>query len=93
VLCHNHPGGNLAPSPDNLIATEKIQKGLEAVDIRLLDHIIITGNKALSFLNKGLLPLSNCKDSVVTSFLKALSEINESAVEPLDEVNAKHVNT
>jgi DNA repair protein RadC len=42
ILCHNHPSGNRLPSDSDLLLTSKVFKGLELLDITLLDHIILT---------------------------------------------------
>lgn len=42
ILCHNHPSGNLKPSQADAELTRKVNKALELVDIKLLDHIIIS---------------------------------------------------
>lgn len=55
IIAHNHPSGNLNPSPQDLAITEKIKKGLEVFDIRLNDHIILTKDGFTSFSNKGIL--------------------------------------
>ena len=55
IIAHNHPSGNLTPSPQDLAITEKIKKGLEVFDIRLNDHIILTKDGFTSFSNKGIL--------------------------------------
>jgi len=53
VLCHNHPSGNYMPSPQDTSVTFKIRKGLEALDMRLLDHVILTDGKYYSFADEG----------------------------------------
>ena len=56
ILCHNHPSGNLTPSAADKNLTQKIKKASELLDIKLLDHIILTPNKEyLSFADEGLL--------------------------------------
>ena len=42
ILCHNHPSGNLKPSEADKRLTSKIKKASELLDIKLLDHVIIT---------------------------------------------------
>lgn len=56
VLCHNHPSGNLQTSTADLDITKKIQSACNFLDIKLLDHIIISPNgEYLSFIDEGLL--------------------------------------
>lgn len=42
VLAHNHPSGNTRPSGQDDSLTRKIRSACELMDIRLLDHIIVT---------------------------------------------------
>ena len=42
ILTHNHPSGNLQPSINDDNLTKKIKSACELLDIRLLDHIIVT---------------------------------------------------
>jgi len=49
ILAHNHPTGDLKPSMNDDILTEKISLGLKAVDIQLLDHMIISAESYYSF--------------------------------------------
>lgn len=53
ILAHNHPSGNLEPSIADLQLTDHIKEALSLVDIRLLDHLIIANNKAISFVEEG----------------------------------------
>lgn len=64
IVIHNHPGGSLEPSQQDIQITRKIQKGGEILDIPLLDHIIVAGvsGKTYSFRDAGL--LENQKDKV-----------------------------
>ena len=41
IVAHNHPSGNLKPSEADKAITKKIVAGCEAIDIKLLDHLII----------------------------------------------------
>lgn len=49
VLYHNHPSGDVKPSPADLFLTNDLKRILIAVDIRLLDHVIIAGSDTFSF--------------------------------------------
>ncbi len=55
ILCHNHPSGNKNPSSEDITITQKIKKACEAIDVTLLDHIIISNNSFLSFTDEGLI--------------------------------------
>ena len=49
VLSHNHPSGNVYPSRDDLLMTKRVIESLRGVEIKLLDHIIVSKNDDLSF--------------------------------------------
>ena len=48
ILAHNHPAGQAVPSMSDREATLRIRSALEAVQIRLLDHIIVAGEEFIS---------------------------------------------
>lgn len=50
LLCHNHPGGTCAPSPEDIASTQQIQRLLGAVGILVLDHIIVANEKTYSMI-------------------------------------------
>jgi len=56
ILAHNHPGGSLIPSNADIEVTRKITAAAEAIAIKVMDHIIVAGDRYLSFAEKGLLP-------------------------------------
>ncbi|MDX1762220.1 MAG: DNA repair protein RadC [Christiangramia sp.] len=55
ILVHNHPSGNLNPSAADKQLTQKFRTAGESLDIKVLDHIIITENSYFSFADEGLL--------------------------------------
>lgn len=55
ILVHNHPSGSLKPSKADFIVTNKIKEVLEVMDVKILDHIIISKNGYFSFLEEGVL--------------------------------------
>ena len=55
ILAHNHPGGSLSPSTPDIEVTRKITTALNAIAIRVIDHIIVAGDKYASFAEKGWL--------------------------------------
>ena len=48
TLAHNHPAGQAIPSLEDREATLQIRSALEAMEIRLLDHIIVAGEDYIS---------------------------------------------
>ena len=55
ILYHNHPSGTLRPSIQDDSLTSKIRRGLELLDIRVDDHIIITSKGYFSYNDEGRL--------------------------------------
>lgn len=53
VLCHNHPGGTLKPSREDLHCTLRALAATATISLPLLDHIIIAGNRAVSIRDSG----------------------------------------
>jgi DNA repair protein RadC len=45
LLAHNHPSGDLAPSAEDLALTRRIESALLLLDIRCLDHLIVSGDQ------------------------------------------------
>jgi len=55
ILCHNHPSGNLRPSMPDIEITKKIKAGAELIDIKVLDHLIISERGYFSFADEGMM--------------------------------------
>lgn len=55
ILCHNHPSGNLRPSQADIDITQKISKAGKTLDIRVLDHLIVSVNGYYSFADEGMM--------------------------------------
>lgn len=55
ILCHNHPSGSLKPSKSDLDITKKIQEGGNNLDIKVLDHLLITEKAYFSFADSNLI--------------------------------------
>jgi len=55
ILTHNHPSGTLKPSQADKNITQKLKTAGESLDIKVLDHIIITEKSYFSFADEGLL--------------------------------------
>jgi DNA repair protein RadC len=55
ILAHNHPSGRVYPSQNDITSTQDLITALNYLDIRVLDHIIIGGNKCFSLVEQGLI--------------------------------------
>ena len=53
IVCHNHPSGNVNPSEQDKILTDKVKKAGNSLDIQLLDHLIIGEKSYFSFADQG----------------------------------------
>jgi DNA repair protein RadC len=54
ILCHNHPSGNLNPSDADKEITMKLKVAGDSLDVKVLDHLIITETKYYSFVDEGI---------------------------------------
>ena len=55
ILAHNHPSGNLSASQSDLDLTRKLKEGGRLLEVQVLDHLILAGQKYFSFADEGLL--------------------------------------
>lgn len=53
IMSHNHPSGIAEPSEADLALTRHLKQALALVDVRLLDHIIVTGQDTTSLAERG----------------------------------------
>jgi len=56
ILAHNHPGGSVRPSMDDINTTQKIVNALSTIGVTVNDHFIVAGDKYYSFAQNGILP-------------------------------------
>lgn len=54
VLCHNHPSGTLTPSDADRQITKKLKLAGDSLEIKVLDHLIVTENHYFSFVDEGI---------------------------------------
>lgn len=59
IIVHNHPSGNIQPSPEDEKITQQLLKATNMLQIRMLDHIIIGDNKYYSFADTGEIEIWN----------------------------------
>ena len=55
IIAHNHPSGNEKPSKEDNLITEQVKKAAETLNIRLIDHVIVTSNTYYSYMDNGML--------------------------------------
>ena len=55
LLCHNHPSGRPEPSRADEALTQTLKSALALVDVRVLDHFIVTRSAVVSLAEMGLL--------------------------------------
>ena len=55
ILAHNHPSGNLMASQADIDLTRKIKAAGKLLEIQVLDHLILAGQKYFSFADEGML--------------------------------------
>jgi len=55
ALCHNHPSGSLRPSSEDDQLTNKLKRAAETMNIRLIDHLIISYEGYYSYQEQGRL--------------------------------------
>ncbi|QEC65854.1 DNA repair protein RadC [Panacibacter ginsenosidivorans] len=55
ILCHNHPSGSIKPSRQDEELTQKIKEAARYLDIKVMDHIIVSEEGYYSFADEGML--------------------------------------
>ncbi|MBC7687368.1 MAG: hypothetical protein H7211_04220, partial [Aquabacterium sp.] len=75
VVSHNHPSGNLHPSAADKVLTENLKQSAALMNIKLLDHVIITKDGQTSFADEGLLGIKTYDQH--TAFVQKVTEALE----------------
>jgi DNA repair protein RadC len=55
ILAHNHPSGVTKPSHADIGLTRALERSLQLVDVKVLDHVVVGGCNSFSFAEDGLL--------------------------------------
>ena len=55
ILSHNHPSGNTQPSEADINTTKKVVQAALLMDIKVIDHVILTEESFYSFADEGLI--------------------------------------
>ncbi len=89
VIAHNHPSGNLKPSRADEQLTAKIKESAAMMEVKLLDHVIVTRDSYYSFADEGLLGLDGLNNkeeqfvSAIEHDLATKKSHNKTSVEKL----------
>ena len=52
LLAHNHPNGNIIPSAEDLVTTEKVAEAFKTIHVDFIEHLLVAGNKFEALLSK-----------------------------------------
>ena len=55
IFAHNHPSGATEPSAQDIAITQQLQRALETIEVRVLDHLIVGANEVISMAEQGLI--------------------------------------
>jgi len=55
ILAHNHPSGTVQPSSADELLTQTLKAALALIDVRVLDHFVVTNAEVLSFAKRNLM--------------------------------------
>jgi len=55
IVVHNHPSGNLTASQSDIELTRKLREAGRFLEVQLLDHLIVAGQKYYSFADEGMM--------------------------------------
>ena len=55
ILSHNHPAGNTKVSHSDISITKKVKQFASLIEVKLIDHVILTSESYVSFADEGLL--------------------------------------
>lgn len=63
IFAHNHPSGDASASPSDIEVTENLRRALALIDVRVVDHLIVTaGMPPFSMADAGLIAKTNFED-------------------------------
>ncbi|MBB2151697.1 JAB domain-containing protein [Pedobacter gandavensis] len=55
ILAHNHPSSEVDPSSEDINLTKKLYSGANLLDLKIMDHLIISKNSFYSFADEGII--------------------------------------
>jgi len=88
VLVHNHPSSNLQPSEEDKDVTDRLIQACKIMNIKLLDHVIITENSYYSFQSSELLERLEASNNYVMPY-ELEREFHEELQEEVKRIEEK----
>lgn len=89
LLCHNHPGGSIAPSQADLDTTARLSQLLSEIEVTLVDHIIIAEGEALSMVRNGFICQQITADGITARVASSDGEARTSVNLKIDRPTTK----
>lgn len=78
ILVHNHPSGDHRPSEEDILATRKLDQLGRALDVQILDHIVVTASRIHHLMSDDVIAGSAAKPSAFT--LRSLPDPDDARV-------------
>jgi len=75
LLCHNHPSGSIAPSAQDLSATQTLSGLLKEIEVVLIDHIIVSDHNAVSMVRNGYIRQTVTPNGIVSRISSSDGEV------------------
>lgn len=92
VLVHNHPAGNCAPSPEDILTTERVQAALEALSIHLVEHMIVTDEEVYAIKARNSIGVRKAKQAAAAQSTGLLDpELAAQYLKTLDREEREYV--
>ncbi|NLV57442.1 MAG: DNA repair protein RadC [Clostridiales bacterium] len=89
MLCHNHPGGSLIPSQEDVEVTRRLGAVLQGMDITLIDHMIVADGKALSMVASRLIRQESSPEGLSNRAADSSGGIRSCSKLPMGEQKAE----
>ncbi len=87
IMIHSHPSGNLEPSMDDTVLTDRMIKLCDLVGVPLVDHVIVGGDNSyyFSFKEKDKLPASNLRYSLESDYRNIEFSVSMAAEQTIND--------
>lgn len=83
MIAHNHPGGSLKPSPQDIVLTQKLVDIFHPLEIKILDHVIVGAGRFYSMAENSILPDAVLDRADYEPFIISTNKVKESFTDEL----------